>query len=203
MRHFARGLHQGGAGSGEVIMTGNDFDAIARMLPGVPAKGALRGVVVLGITRVVAGPFCSMWLADLGATVIKIEHPNDPDYARDFPPKLKSGTGEEGSGRFAQLNRNTPGGSPGRGQPGGQEVRKKLGRRADVLVENFRAGTMDKLGVGYRTLREENPRLVYTAISGYGQTGPYNRRPAYDNSAQAAGGLWSINGFADRPPVRV
>src|SRR5690606_14102006 len=62
---------------------------------------------------------------------------------------------------------------------------------------------MDKLGVGYRTLREENPRLVYTAISGYGQTGPYNHRPAYDNSAQAAGGLWSINGFADRPPVRV
>jgi len=184
-------------------MTGNDFDAIARMLPGVPAKGALRGVVVLDITRVVAGPFCSMLLADLGATVIKIENPNDPDYARDFPPKLKSGTGEEFSAFFAQFNRNKLGLTLDLAQPEGKEVLKQLARRADVLVENFRAGTMDKLGVGYRTLREENPRLVYTAISGYGQTGPYNRRPAYDNSAQAAGGLWSINGFPDRPPVRV
>ena len=76
-------------------------------------------------------------------------------------------------------------------------------RRADVLVENFRPGTMDKLGVGYETLREENPALVYTAISGFGQYGPSSRKPAYDNSGQATGGLWSINGYPDRPPARV
>ncbi|MCP9955606.1 CaiB/BaiF CoA transferase family protein [Actinomadura madurae] len=184
-------------------MTINDFGAIAGMLPGGPSQGALRGIVVLDITRVVAGPFCSMLLGDLGATVIKVENPRDPDYARDFPPKLKASSGEEFSGFFAQFNRNKFGLTLDLSQPDGKELLKKLVRRADVLVENFRPGTMDKLGVGYETLREQNPRLVYTAISGYGQSGPYRRRPAYDNSAQAAGGLWSINGFPDRPPVRV
>ncbi|WP_395109489.1 CaiB/BaiF CoA transferase family protein [Actinomadura sp. SCN-SB] len=184
-------------------MTINDNGAIAGMLPGGPSEGALRGIVVLDITRVVAGPFCSMLLGDLGATVIKVENPRDPDYARDFPPKLKAGSGEEFSGFFAQFNRNKFGLTLDLSQPDGKELLKKLVRRADVLVENFRPGTMDKLGVGYDTLRAQNPRLVYTAISGYGQTGPYRRRPAYDNSAQAAGGLWSINGFPDRPPVRV
>ncbi|GLZ06203.1 formyl-CoA transferase [Actinomadura sp. NBRC 104412] len=184
-------------------MTINDYGAIADMLPGGPSRGALRGIVVLDITRVVAGPFCSMLLADLGATVIKIENPRDPDYARDFPPKLKAASGEEFSGFFAQFNRNKFGLTLDLSQPDGKELLKKLVRRADVVVENFRPGTMDKLGVGYETLRAQNPRLVYTAISGYGQFGPYSRRPAYDNSAQAAGGLWSINGFPDRPPVRV
>ncbi|MBB4682675.1 CaiB/BaiF CoA transferase family protein [Amycolatopsis jiangsuensis] len=183
-------------------MTINE-DALAGALPG----GSLRGIVVLDITRVVAGPFCSMQLADLGATVIKIENPRDPDYARDFPPMLGGdGGAEEGaefSAFFAQFNRNKLGLTIDLSTGEGKELLKKLARRADVLVENFRPGTMDKLGVGYDVLRRENPRLVYTAISGYGQTGPYRRRPAYDNSAQATGGLWSMNGFPDRPPARV
>ncbi|MBK1787599.1 CaiB/BaiF CoA transferase family protein [Prauserella cavernicola] len=184
-------------------MTIDDGGLLAGMLPGGLSEGALRGIVVLDITRVVAGPFCSMLLADLGATVIKIENPRDPDYARDFPPKLTSGEGEEFSGFFAQYNRNKFGLTIDLSTSDGKELLTKLVRRADVLVENFRPGTMDKLGVGYDVLRAENPGLVYTAISGYGQTGPYRRRPAYDNSAQATGGLWSMNGFGDRPPARV
>ncbi|OUZ12288.1 CoA transferase [Aeromicrobium sp. PE09-221] len=166
--------------------------------------GALDGVVVLDITRVVAGPFCSMVLADLGATVVKIEHPDDPDYTREFPPHLDVPDGEDPvSGFFAQYNRNKLGLTLNLGHEEGRRVLKSLAARADVLVENFRAGTMDKLGIGWDVLREVNPRLVYTALSGYGQTGPYRRRPAYDNSAQATGGLWSMNGEQGRPPVRV
>ncbi|MEV5543752.1 CoA transferase [Saccharopolyspora shandongensis] len=190
-------------------MTINDDGAIVGTLPSGLSRGALRGIVVLDITRVVAGPFCSMLLADLGATVIKIENPKDPDYTRDFPPKLTSlsgepgGPGEEFSAFFAQYNRNKFGLALDLSTEDGKDLLKKLVRRADVLVENFRPGTMDKLGVGYDVLRGENQRLVYTAISGYGQTGPYRRRPAYDNSAQAAGGLWSMNGLPDQPPARV
>jgi CoA:oxalate CoA-transferase len=184
-------------------MSPHGIDALGALHPaGLPA-GALRGVVVLDITRVVAGPFCSMLLADLGATVIKIENPKEPDYARGFPPTLRAESGEEFSAFFAQYNRNKLGLTIDLSTEEGKDLLRTLAARADVLVENFRAGTMDKLGVGYAELKEVNPRLVYTAISGYGQTGPYRRKPAYDNSAQATGGLWSMNGYADRPPVRV
>ncbi|KMS85084.1 CaiB/BaiF CoA transferase family protein [Prauserella rugosa] len=166
-------------------------------------RGPLAGVVVLDITRVVAGPFCSMILADLGATVIKIERPSDPDYARDFPPFLESADGDRFSAFFGQYNRNKLGLTLDLAAEDGKEVLKTLVERADVLVENFRPGTMDKLGLGYEELRQVNPRLVYTAISGFGQTGPNRRRPAFDNSAQAAGGLWSMNGSPDQPPMRV
>ncbi|AZO07877.1 CoA transferase [Mesorhizobium sp. M3A.F.Ca.ET.080.04.2.1] len=165
-------------------------------------SGPLAGVVVLDITRVVAGPFCSMLLADLGASVIKIENPEDPDYARTFPPFV----GEEGSelsAFFTQFNRNKLGLTVNLKSPEGKALLKRLVRKADVLVENFRPGTMDKLGLGYEVLRAENPRLIYTAISGFGRTGPNSSKPAYDNTGQAAGGLWSMNGYPDRPPVRV
>ncbi len=165
-------------------------------------QGPLRGVTVLDITRVVAGPYCAMMLGDLGATVIKIEHPAEPDYARDFPPFIGEGEARF-SGFFAQFNRNKLGVTLNLKFAEGQELLRELVRRSDVLVENFRPGTMDKLGVGYETLREENPALVYTAISGFGQYGPSSRKPAYDNSGQATGGLWSINGYPDRPPARV
>ncbi|WP_439497487.1 CaiB/BaiF CoA transferase family protein [Bosea sp. (in: a-proteobacteria)] len=163
----------------------------------------LAGIVVLDITRVVAGPFCSMLLADLGATVIKVEHPDDPDYARSFPPMV---TGKEDAGEsafFSQFNRNKLGITVNLKSPDGKELLKQLVRQADVLVENFRPGTMDKLGLGYEELRRCNPRLVYTAISGFGRTGPNSSRPAFDNTGQAVGGLWSMNGYPDRPPVRV
>lgn len=168
----------------------------------LPAPGALDGVTVLDLSRVLAGPYAAQMLADLGATVIKIENPRDPDVSRGFPPYLTDGE-EEFSAYYAQYNRGKLGVGLDLATPEGREVLKDLVRSADVLVENFRPGTMDKLGVGYDVLREVNPKLVYTAISGYGRTGSRSRRPAFDNTAQAAGGIWSMTGYADQPPVRV
>lgn len=168
----------------------------------LPAPGALAGVTVLDLSRVLAGPYAAQMLADLGATVIKIENPRDPDVSRGFPPYLTDGE-EEFSAYYAQYNRGKLGVGLDLATPEGVQVLKDLVRSADVLVENFRPGTMDKLGVGYDVLREVNPKLVYTAISGYGRTGSRSRRPAFDNTAQAAGGIWSMNGYADQPPVRV
>ena len=165
-------------------------------------KGPLSGVTVLDVTRVVAGPFCTMMLADLGATVIKVENPKDPDYTRTFPPMVDGGSGEA-SAFFAQFNRNKQGVSLDLRSERGKEIFRRLARKADVVVENFRPGVMDKLGVGYDALREENPRLVYAGISGFGRAGPNRNRPAYENSGQAAGGLWSMNGYPGHPPVRV
>lgn len=167
------------------------------------APGALAGVVVVDITRVVAGPYCSMILADLGATVLKIEHPDDPDYARTFPPQLRAEDGRELSGFFAQFNRNKLGVTANLKHPEGVALIEQLVERADVLVENMRPGAMDRLGLGYERLRERNPRLVYAALTGFGQTGPSRSKPAYDNSGQATGGLWSMNGPAGGPPTRV
>tara|TARA_R110002020_G_scaffold316999_1_gene532655 strand:- start:23037 stop:24281 length:1245 start_codon:yes stop_codon:yes gene_type:complete len=163
-------------------------------------KGPLSGIVVLDITRVVAGPYCALLLADMGATVIKVENPGDPDYARTFPPF--AGAGKK-SAFFTQYNRNKRGITLDLKAEEGKQLLKRLVRSAHVLIENFRPGTMEKLGVGYDVLATENPALVYTAISGFGRTGPNASRPAYDNTGQAAGGLWSMNGYADRPPVRV
>lgn len=141
-------------------------------------------------------------LADLGATVIKIENPKDPDYTRTFPPMVDA-NGGHASAFFAQYNRNKQGVSLDLRSEDGKDLLRKLVRKADVLVENFRPGVMDKLGVGYDVLRAENPRLIYAAISGFGRSGPNRNRPAYDNSGQAAGGLWSMNGYPGMPPVRV
>ncbi|KKC23752.1 formyl-CoA transferase [Sphingomonas sp. SRS2] len=165
-------------------------------------KGPLSDVIVLDVTRVVAGPYCAMMLADLGATVIKVENPGDPDYTRTFPPMVETETGPE-SAFYAQYNRNKQGVSLDLRNEPGRKVFLDLVKRADILVENFRPGVMDRLGLGYEVLRAVNPRLVYTAISGFGRTGPNASRPGYDNSGQAAGGLWSMNGYADQPPVRV
>lgn len=167
-----------------------------------PGTGALGGVVVLDLSRVLAGPYAAQMLADLGATVVKIENPRDPDVSRGFPPYLTDGD-EEFSAYYAQYNRGKLGVGLDLTAPGGTETLIDLVRRADILVENFRPGTMDKLGVGYEVLREANPRLVYVAVSGYGQTGSRSRRPAFDNTAQAAGGMWSMNGYPGQPPVRV
>ncbi|MGV2985525.1 CaiB/BaiF CoA transferase family protein [Microbacterium sp. AGC85] len=167
------------------------------------APGSLSGIVVVDVTRVVAGPYCSMILADLGATVIKVEHPDDPDYTRTFPPMLEREDADPISGFFAQYNRNKLGLTVNMRHPEGKRVLERLVAKADVLVENFRPGTMDRLGLGYERLREVNPRLVYAALSGYGQFGPYRTRPAYDNSAQATGGLWSMNGPAGGAPPRI
>ena len=167
-----------------------------------PRLRPLDGITVIDVTRVVAGPYCAQMLADLGATVIKVEHPSDPDYVRSFPPFIGDGP-EAGSGYFAQYNRHKLGVSLDLKHPEGKALFVEMIRKADVVIENFRPGTMDKLGLGYATLKAENPRLIYTAISGFGQTGPHSRRPAYDSTAQAAGGLWSMNGNPGEPPMRV
>jgi CoA:oxalate CoA-transferase len=165
-------------------------------------NGPLKGLIVLDITRVVAGPFCSMLLADMGATVIKVEHPDEPDYARTFPPFVGSDD-EKQSAFFSQFNRNKLGITLNLKSEDGKALLKKLVRQADILVENFRPGTMEKLDLGYEVLKGVNPKLIYTAISGFGRTGPNASKPAYDNTGQAAGGLWSMNGYPDMPPVRV
>ncbi|MGD9914721.1 MAG: CaiB/BaiF CoA transferase family protein, partial [Rhizobiaceae bacterium] len=177
-------------------------DAKSAAANGITGSGPLKGVTVLDITRVVAGPFCSMLLADLGATVIKVENPDDPDYARTFPPFV-SGDDGDFSAFFTQFNRNKLGITLNMKSDEGKALLRTLVRRADILVENFRPGTMEKLGLGYEVLRKENPKLIYTAISGFGRTGPNSSRPAYDNTGQAAGGLWSMNGYPGMPPVRV
>lgn len=170
--------------------------------PQLPPPGSLEGVVVLDLSRVLAGPYAAQMLGDLGATVIKIENPRDPDVSRGFPPYLSDGE-EEFSAYYGQYNRGKLGVGIDLATPEGPQVLKDLVASADILIENFRPGTMDKLGVGWEVLREINPRLVYAAISGYGQTGSRSRRPAFDNTAQAAGGLWSMTGYPDQPPVRV
>jgi len=164
----------------------------------------LDGIAVVDITRVVAGPYCAQMLADLGAMVIKVEHPSDPDYVRSFPPRLHDAAGHDaGSGYFAQYNRHKLGVSLDLKRPEGKQLLCELAAKADVLIENFRPGTMDKLGLGWPVMKEINPRLIYTCISGYGHEGPHSLRPAYDSTAQAAGGLWSMNGEQGKPPLRV
>ena len=162
----------------------------------------LKDMTVLDLTRVVAGPYCTMILGDLGAKVIKVENPEDPDYVRTFEPFLGEGA-DSLSGFFAQYNRNKSGVSLNLKKEEGKEILKELVKKVDVLVENYRGGVMNKLGLGYDVLKEINPKLVYVAISGYGQDGPYVNRPSYDNCAQALSGIWSMNGYPDRPPVRV
>ena len=162
----------------------------------------LSGITVLDLTRVVAGPYCAMMLADLGATVIKLEHPSDPDYVRTFPP-FAGGVRDEGSGYFAQYNRHKLGASLDLKHAEGRRLFVELAAKADIVLENFRPGTMDRLGLGWPALQAANPRLVYTSISGFGQTGPNSRRPAFDSTAQAAGGVWSMNGKPGEPPLRV
>lgn len=164
--------------------------------------GALTGVVVLDLSRVLAGPYCGTLLADFGATVIKVENPRDPDVTRGFPPYLAS-DGAELSGYYTQYNRGKLSITLDFATEGGRQALLDLVARADVVLENFRPGTMAKLGLGYDVLSAVNPRLVYTAISGYGQTGSRSRRPAFDSTAQAAGGIWSMNGEPGGIPLRM
>ena len=162
------------------------------------SAGPLKGVTILDLTRVVAGPYCAMLLADMGATVIKIENPNDPDLTREFPP-LNRSTSEPLSGFFAQFNRNKMAVSLDLKKPEGKATFLDMVRKADIVIENFRPGTMDKLGLGYEVLKAINPAIIFTAISGFGQHGPNSSRPAFDSSAQASGGLWSMNGTVEEP----
>jgi crotonobetainyl-CoA:carnitine CoA-transferase CaiB-like acyl-CoA transferase len=155
---------------------------------------------VVEVAQVVAGPTCGYMLADLGADVIKVERiPSGDDNRRMVPPAI---AGEAAA--FLMLNRNKRGIALDLKAPAGREVLLKLADRADVVLENFRKGVMDRLGVGYDVLKQRNPGLIYCAISGFGRTGPYAERGGYDLVAQAMSGLMSITGEAPgRPPVKV
>lgn len=160
--------------------------------------GALEGIRVLDLTRVLAGPFTTMILADLGADVVKIEQPGQGDDARAFPPHIN---GE--SAYFMSLNRNKRSITLDLKNDAGREVFLRMIPQADIVIENFRPGTMARLGLSYETLQQVNPRLIYAAVSGFGQTGPYSPRPAYDAIVQAMGGIMSLTGPEGGPPTRV
>ena len=159
---------------------------------------ALDGIRVLDLTRVLAGPFATMLLSDLGADVLKVELPGVGDDARHFGPFRN-----KRSLYFLSINRGKRSMTLNLKTDGGKEILRRLVAEHDVLVENFRPGVMEKLGLGYEQLRELNPRLIYAASSGYGHSGPDSTRPAYDILAQAAGGLMSVTGWPGQPPTRV
>ncbi|KON29408.1 carnitine dehydratase [miscellaneous Crenarchaeota group-15 archaeon DG-45] len=161
-------------------------------------SGALQGVRVLDLSRVLAGPYCSMLLSDLGADVVKLEIPGRGDDSREFPP-FESGE----SLYYVNLNRGKRSIALNLKRPEGRRLFLRLVERCDVLLENFRPGTMERLGLGYERLRQANPGLIYASISGFGRTGPYRSRPGYDIIGQAMGGLLSITGWPDSPPTRV
>ncbi len=161
--------------------------------------GPLHGITVLDFTRVLSGPYCTMALADLGARVIKLEHPGRGDDTRRWGPPF---LGDE-SAYFLSVNRNKESIAIDFKSPGGREVVARLLAKADVLVENFRPGTLDALGLDAATVRADRPDLIYCSISGYGQTGPRRDEPGYDAVMQAEGGLMSITGAADGPPYRL
>src|SRR5712691_5779557 len=159
-------------------------------------QGPLAGVIVLDLTWVLAGPFASMSLCDLGADVIKIERPPFGDVARTTGPYV----GDE-STYFFSVNRGKRSTCLDLKKAGGRELFLRLVERADVVMENFTPGAMDALGVGYKTLRVRNPRLIYAATSGFGQTGPDRGRPALDIVVQGMGGVMSITGHPGGPPA--
>jgi len=158
----------------------------------------LDGVRVLDLTRILSGPFSTMMLADLGAEVIKLEPYPEGDDSRGNPPFVN---GE--SMYYVSLNRGKKSIVVNLKTEEGKEVFYRLLAKADILVENFRPGTMEKLGLGYEILKQRQPKLVYCAISGFGQTGPYRNRAAYDSVIQAMGGIMSVTGQAGGSPTRV
>jgi CoA:oxalate CoA-transferase len=157
----------------------------------------LTGIRVLDLTHIVSGPFCTMLLGDFGADIVKVEA-LDGDMTRI--------TGILGQGEnpyFVNLNRNKRDIAVNLKTDAGKEIIRRLAKDADVLVENFRPGVMEKLGLGFEALRHANPRLIYAAVTGFGRTGPYRDRPAFDFIAQAMSGFMSLNGSADMDPIRV
>ena len=160
--------------------------------------GPLAGIKVLDLTRVLAGPYATMILSDLGAEVIKIEQPEIGDESRNFGP-FKNGF----SLYFMSVNRGKRSITLDLKTDRGKDIFKQLVKQSDILVENFRPGTMKKLGLDYETLAAEHPALIYAACSGFGQTGPFAEKGAYDMIIQGMGGIISITGEPDGPPVRV
>ena len=160
--------------------------------------GPLSGITIVDLTRVLAGPYCTMVLADLGARVIKIEVPGSGDDSRHYGPFVNGK-----SAYFMAMNRGKESLALDLKTPADRATFERLLERADVLVENFRPGAMDRLGYGWETLHAKHPRLIYAAASGFGHSGPYAPKPAYDMVVQGMGGIMSITGHPGGPPTRV
>ncbi|WP_085522076.1 CaiB/BaiF CoA transferase family protein [Tuberibacillus sp. Marseille-P3662] len=158
----------------------------------------LNGIKVVDLTRILSGPFCTMTLADLGAEVIKVESPKGDDTRQWGPPFVN----DEESAYFLSVNRNKQSIVLNLKEEKGKEILLKLVEDADVVAENFRPGTLEKLGIGYETLKQHNPGIILASISGFGQTGPYAQKPGYDVLAQGMGGLMSVTGEPGGSPVK-
>jgi len=161
--------------------------------------GPLAGLKVIELAHVMAGPTCGLMLADMGADVVKVEKlPDGDDTRRSIPPTID---GE--SAAYMMMNRNKRGIAVDFKQPSGQEIGRRMLNSADVVIENFRKGTMERLGLGYETLRSSNPAIIYCEVSGFGRTGPYAERGGFDLIAQSMSGLMSITGEGPgRAPVK-
>ena len=165
--------------------------------PGTEPEGPLAGLLVADFSRVLAGPFATMMLADLGARVVKVERPGTGDDSRGYGPFL-----DGRSLYFARVNRGKESVALDLKVPADLEVARRLAVAADVVVENYRPGVMDRLGLGYADVAAGNPRTVYCSISGFGHTGPWSQRPAYDAVVQAMSGIMAITGAPDGPPAK-
>ena len=163
-------------------------------------KGALQGIKVLDLSRVLAGPSCTQVLADLGADVIKVERPHIGDETRHWAPPTFS---DDTSAYYATINRNKKSLTVDITSPTGQAIIKKLIAESDILVENFKVGGLKKYGLDYDSLKQDNPRLIYASLTGFGQTGPDAKRPGYDYIIQGLSGLMSITGPSDGEPHKV
>lgn len=159
----------------------------------------LKGIKVLDLSRILAGPYCSMMLGDLGADVIKVERPKTGDDTRHWGPPDAGGE----SAYYLFTNRNKRSITVDLKSAEGREIIKQLAAKSDVLVENYKVGTLEKMGLGYEELKQENPGLVYCSISGFGQNGPYKDKPGYDFIIQGIGGIMSITGPIEGPPMKV
>jgi CoA:oxalate CoA-transferase len=163
-----------------------------------PSRGPLDGITVVDLTRILSGPYCTMMLCNLGARVIKVERPGSGDDARAIGPFTTAG-----SAYFASVNHGKESTALDLKSPADRAVFERLVDAADVLVENFRPGTMEKLGYGWKRARKRWPRLVYVSVSGFGDSGPLRTRPAYDMVVQAMGGIMSITGEPGGKPTRI
>jgi crotonobetainyl-CoA:carnitine CoA-transferase CaiB-like acyl-CoA transferase len=166
----------------------------------------LEGLRIIDLTRALAGPFCTLMLGDLGADIVKVERPCHGDESRGWGPPFVGepyGAYPGESAYFLAANRNKRSITINLKSQQGQEIIRRLAANADALVENFRTGTLEGMGLGYEAMREVNPRLIYCSVSGYGRTGPYAERPGYDFIIQAEGGMMGITGPRDGTPYRV
>ncbi|MEE9531812.1 MAG: CaiB/BaiF CoA-transferase family protein [Syntrophobacteria bacterium] len=163
------------------------------------AELPLKGIKVLDLSRVLAGPYCTMMLGDLGAEVIKVERPHAGDDTRHWGPPFVAGE----SAYYLCVNRNKKSLTANMKTPEGVEIIKSLSKQSDILIENFKVGTLDNTGLEYRELSQENPGLIYCSITGFGQNGPYKDKPGYDFMIQGMGGLMSFTGEPDGPPMKV